>query len=260
MTTPERIAPSPDTGRLTVAHELLLLIGGAPAAARRDGALHRALAGGLLGELALRGLLRITAAGVQLSPIALDALPQLRLASPALALALEQLLATRDPYPPAEWIAILALRGQELRSALLRELEPSRVLASQADSPAARRTPLRQPLVLRETTARRLRERLRAVALHGVPPSDRERLQLSLLCACGWERAVLQPDERRRARPRLHELTCDEPIGEAVRRPRRPRPNADPQAPFPEERLPDLLAWLGLPAALVDRLAFFWRS
>lgn len=71
---------------------------------------------------------------------------------------------------------------------------------------------------------------------------------------------MLQADECRRARPRLLELTRDDPIGAAVQRPRRPRPNAGPQAPFPEERLPDLLAWLGLPAALVDRLAFFWRG
>lgn len=146
MTTPERIAPTPDAGRLTLAHELLVLVAGAPDAARRDGALHRAIAGGLLGELELRGLLRIATDGVQLSPIALDALPRLRHASPALAMALEQLIATREPYPPAEWIAILALRGPELCSTLRQELEASRLLAPSAQSPAVRRPPFRQPL------------------------------------------------------------------------------------------------------------------
>jgi hypothetical protein len=259
MTAPELAAPTSDAGRLSLAHELLLLARAAPAP--RHGCLDRAIAGGLLGELALRGLVRLTPAAVQLSPIALDALPNLRADSPSLAPVLEQLLATREPYSPAEWVSVLALRGAELRRTLLQELISSCVLAPTAGSPVAGRAATRQLPTLRDATPLRLlRERLRAVVLHGLQATGRDRLRLSLIRGCGLESVMLLPGERRRARPRLLELTRGELIGEAVRRPRPPRTDTNRQPGFPEERLSDLLTWLGLPMALVDRLAFFWRG
>lgn len=245
---------------VTVAHELLLLTL-AMDAAPRERSLDRALAGGLLGELALRGVLRVAPATVQLSPIALDALPHLRGASPVLGLVLEQLLATREPYPPAEWVAVLALRGPELHRGLLRELESARILAPTPCPPGARHPAARQPLALLDAAPTRIvRERLRAVTLHGAPATPRDRLQLALLLGCGLDAAVFSASELRSAGIRLHELTHDQPIAAAVRRPCRPRAEVQRRARTSDERLSDLLAWLGLPAALVDRLAFFWRG
>ncbi|HZQ36433.1 MAG TPA: GPP34 family phosphoprotein [Dehalococcoidia bacterium] len=261
MTKPDLAAPVPDANRLTLAHELLLLALAAPAAGLRDHTLDRAVAGGLLGELALRGLVRLTPAALQLSPIALDALPHLRATVPALALTLEQLLATREPYAPAEWVAVLALRGSELRQILLHELGAARLVEAASASSVAGRPAAAQPSALIDAAPLRLaREQLRAVVLHGVQATARDRLQLSLLCGCGLEGVFLQADERRRVRPRLIQLTRHEPIGEAVRRPHRPRMHVAGQERFPEARLSDLLAWLGLPAGLVERLAFFWRG
>ncbi len=238
----------------TIAHELLLLACAEPAGEPRGRLLERGVAGGLLGELSLRGLVRLAPAAVQLSPIALDALPWLRAGSPALGSVLEQLLATREPYAPAEWIAVLSLRGAELRGALLRELQEAGVLS--AAPPAAALWPL---AVLDRGPLQLVREQLRAVVLHGMQAEPRARLQLSLMRACRLEGAVLQAHERRRAARRVRDLTHAEPIGAAVQRPREPHAGADWRAQFPEGRFVEALAWLGLPGAIVDRLAFFWR-
>src|SRR6185437_1757016 len=133
---------------LSVAHELLLLtLGQAP-----DRALDRALAGALLGELTLRGLVRLAPAALHLSPIALDALVTLRDSAPAHALVLEQLLATHEPFSPAEWVAMLALRSVELRAVLYEELREAGVLGPHPPGSRQPGEPARASLALADAT------------------------------------------------------------------------------------------------------------
>jgi hypothetical protein len=243
----------------TLAHGLLLLAFDAEAGVRCGRSLDHGVVGGLLGELSLRGLIRLTPAALQLSPIADEALQRLRVVSPALGSVLEQLLATHESYSLAEWVAVLSLRGAELRYVLLRELHAAGVLSTAAASGGQVEHVPRSPTVLNPEPARRLRERLRAVALRNLRPEPRDRLQLSLLRACALERDLFQPHEWQRARRHLYELTGDEPLSNAVCHPCRPHARFDWQAWYPEGRLVEALAWLGLPDPIVERLAFFWR-
>src|SRR6185312_10800639 len=147
------------------------------------------------------------------------------------------------------------------RAVLYEELREAGVLGPHPPGSRQPGEPARASLALADATPLRLvREHLRAVALHGVQAAPRDRLHLSLLAGSGRAGAIFSADEWRRVQPRMRELTYDEPIGAAVRRPRRPRAAVDWQARYAGEQLTDLLGWFGLPAAIVDRLTFFWRG
>ncbi|MGF1483413.1 MAG: GPP34 family phosphoprotein [Opitutales bacterium] len=176
-------------------------------------ALEFAIAGALLGELALMGQVRAEADALRL----LDTDPTNR---PKL----DETLATlREVQPKPESaplsleraLAVLTLKAPELRDRLLQDLVAKGILRQEAHKFFFFFDERRYPLV-DDREEKEVRARIREIILNNRAPNERDSLLIALMRACELSRKVFTQEEAERYRDTIREVAERDAIGRVL--------------------------------------------